>query len=714
MTLAPRAALHASLFGLALALGVILAFDRGRPTTNELSARVDNLLPVVRRDDLTELRVVDRSGKNPELVVRRVIDASGSARYVLGDAGANADGDDLDPAAVDGLLSALEFAKWHEPPRTAFTGEPVDLGALDLELRLEMGAVTARVLLGGVPPSRPNLRYTEVTATGAPRRVGLVSASLVERIGRDRSAFESRLLLPVGRDHTRELTLRHGTRTVTLRFDGRGFVFDTESGSQRRVGLGALDRVFFQLARTSIRAPLPNPTDAVVPALELRQRTRTASGTPGVEYALSLGGECPGHPDLVLAHRTAPSELSGCVPASVLGTLASSIDTLEDRSLVPLGVDEIDHLIVESMSGSANRQLDLVRDGAEFVLRSPVERPIALEPGNSFIAALLEARPPLEGLPSLEPTARLRVFGHPPGASETAEFVVELFGEPGKWSAARRLDDGVLLALDEVASWSLSKEATWFESREILSIDPASVRSFATFTKDGDEQLVATDSGRDFEFRGGSASDRSLTGAALALLHPLTALRWLPPRERRDGTPPVVVVEVGLDDGKKERIVVQSRVRGGYAAELDGGRGRFVLPVRTVSTWLRSLADRSPATLIPADYTKIELRSGAIEHVLTRRGEHLTTTEVDDDFGEAVEEALLGFVPISARRDVGSRRAPSTLEIATTAANGRQVTFHVHGPTTFEGVSAYELSIDSAPRSYFVEAGVVQALLDLL
>ncbi len=713
MTLAPRAALHSSLFGLALALGVILAFDRGRPTTNELSARVDNLLPVVRRDDLTELRVVDRSGKNPELVVRRLLDVSGSARYALGDAGA--DGGDLDPAAVDALLSALEFAKWHEPPRTVGAGEPVDLGELDLELRLEMGAVTARVLLGGVVPSRPNLRYAEVTATGAPRRVGLVSASLIERIGRDRRAFESRLLLPVGRDHTRELTLRHGARTVTLRFDGRGFVFDAEGGSQRRVGPGALDRVFFQLARASIRAPLPDPKDVVIPALELRQRTRTASGAPGVEYALSLGGECPGHPDLVFAHRTAPSELSGCVPASILGTLASSIDTLEDRSLVPLGADEIDHLIVESMSGSANRQLDLVRDGTEFLLRSPVERPLALEPGNSFIAALLEARPPLEGLPPLEPTARLRVFGHPPGASETAEFVVELFGEPGKWSVARRLDDGVLLALDEMASWSLSKEATWFESREILSIEPAAVRSFATFTKDGDEQLVAADSGRDLEFRDGSTSDRSLTSAALALLHPLTALRWLPPREGRAVTPPVVVVEVGLDGGKKERIVVWSRVRGGYAAELDGGRGRFVLPVRTVSTWLRSLADRSPATLIPADYAKIELRAGAIEHVLTRRGEHLTTTtQVDDGFGEAVEEALLGFVPISARRGMGSGRSPSTLEIATTAANGQEVTFHVRGPTTFEGVSVYELGVDSAPRSYFVEAGVVQALLDLL
>lgn len=714
MNLRLREVVHLSLLALALALGGVLALDRGRPTTSELEARADNLVPVIRRDALTTLRIIDRTGKNPELVVHRVIDAAGSTSYTLGDLDRGAA--DLDPATVDGLLSALEFAKWHEPPRTLGAEEPPQIGALDLEVRLEMGAVQARLLMGSAAPSRPNLRQVEVTATGAPRRTGLVSVSLIDRLGRDRSAFESRLLLPVGRDRTETLTITHGERSVTLRSDGRGFVFTGPGGARRRVGRSALDRVFFQLARTTIEASL-EPREAKAGVLEVRQETRASNAAPSSEYVLTLGGECPGHPELIEAHRAAPSELAGCVPASVLGGVIGALDGLEDRSFVPLGADEIDHLIVESTAEGAGRRLDLVRDGAEFLLRVPEERTVGLDTGNAFLEALLEARNPAKEVTGLTSTARLRVFGHPPGAAETAEFVVELLGEPGKasWSVARRLDDGALLMVDEATSWSLSEEASWFEDREILSIEPGSIRRFATITKDGNEQVSSSELGQGLVFPDGRAADRSLAGAALALLHPLTALRWLPPQTAAAPSAPLLVVEVAHGNEQEVRVVVESRVRGGYAAHVDGRRGRFVLPVRTVSTWLRSLVDRTPATLIPADYTKIVLTSGKLEHVLERRGEQLVAaTEVDDGFGEAVGEALLGFVPIAARRGREPARSAPVLIITATATNGKSTTFRVHGPTTYEGVSAYEINVDSASRSYFLEAGVVQALLDLL
>jgi hypothetical protein len=89
---------------------------------------------------------------------------------------------------------------------------------------------------------------------------------------------------------------------------------------------------------------------------------------------ISLGGECPGHPDDVIATRTAagaPPRIA-CVAKAALEGLSVPAADLVDRHAFGARSDEV----IEITLRAGDATLDVARAGAQWHERTPLDRAV--------------------------------------------------------------------------------------------------------------------------------------------------------------------------------------------------------------------------------------------------------------------------------------------------------------------------------------------------
>src|SRR5690606_8376885 len=153
----------------------------------------------------------------------------------------------------------------------------------------------------------------------------------------------------------------------------------------------------------------------------------------------------------VLALELSGDERAGCASGSILAALSVETAALEDRSLLPLRADEIDHVVLETEADT----IDLIRKDSAFeVSDARGRRSLDPEIGRKLVMALTSARgTPLstEKAPETrhQGTKTLRVVGHGPEDLVIDEKVT-LRSEGDRVLATRA--DGVTLSLSSLAA----------------------------------------------------------------------------------------------------------------------------------------------------------------------------------------------------------------------------------------------------------------------
>ena len=149
---------NGALLALALGtLGVVWA-TREAPTTAELTARKNKLLLDFKKQQVSRL-VLSQDGRELQLEAT----APGEFRIV------KPWPERADVATVSQLLGSLDLASTLRSAEDVTTAQ-AGLDPNALRIRVEMGAKTATLALGGPAPSPTGARYAEVTEDGVNRR----------------------------------------------------------------------------------------------------------------------------------------------------------------------------------------------------------------------------------------------------------------------------------------------------------------------------------------------------------------------------------------------------------------------------------------------------------------------------------------------------------------------------------------------------------------
>lgn len=741
--------IDAALVLLALGGAVHLLTTSGEPTSADLLARRDNVFPFFPSDQLRSLELT-QSAPGRSFILRRNDDSDEPRSFLFGATGEKK----ADSALTSELLSALEFATWSHRP----SGEPSEaageaaagFSSPTLELTLTFETARARLLVGEKLPGSPE-RYRARMEMGSTTTTGLIPAELVERLLEDERSFQGRLLLPYAKSELRALTLERPDARLTLTADEAGFRLSAPSSSGPgisgvRADRDAVDQLLFQLARVSVERFLELPEARAELAKEPRPVTVEQTAEDGGRARVTLGGVCPGAPNSIVALRTAPDEVAGCVPAGVLPVLRTTAEPLVSRTLVSLSADAIDHALVSGPRG----EVDVMRQGAAFELREATggdakPRPVSLALGNEFLEKLTRARGELRPgpAPSREPTGRVVLVGHgvavsglssrgdEPGAPSPSAPPGDptLRGELRLWHTGdeilvERKDDGALLAFPRKSAWFLEGSKLWSLERELTAIDEDAVRGLRLEGAGLDVTLERRDGALVLTRPSGVRVDARLLGNLTDALEHLEVKRWLD--EAVSIERPRLSLRVDWEKaGRPERFELQvgPRVGGGFVGVSPNAPAPFVLSPALVRLLETSLVDRSPLVLDPGAYEALHLVTERGATRFERRGDVLVPTSgEDEELGAWVEEQLKQLQPLALahlgapRAEEGFTRPTLRLEAKLTSREGRAETISVTigALTSFQDTPAYFARVASVDGTYYVDALALRALLDSL
>ena len=703
------------LLGLA-ALGTAAAvvLTRERPTTDEIEARAENLLPIFRRDELTRISLVARGGGRFTLAR-----AKGSDDWTLeGDPPEPADG-----AVVDRLVGGLELAT---PLRRASDEDQKNFGldSPDVTVLLEMGALRYRLLLGKESPTPPSSRYAGVEDTGGKRSTFVISKETVALLGSTRDDFRRRDLVGIGRHGIARLTLERGGERLELVAAPIGFTLD----GKERASRDALEPVFAALARLEARRFLAladaerargGPAEIVV---QISPRDQAEGGR-----TLELGGGCPGSAGETLAIVRKPRVFAACVASDVLSPLRVDAAALADESPFVSRADEVERLSIER----GDRRLTLERRGTAFLLRAPAEAQVELDAGNARLAAILRAPAKLVKAPDLAaiglapPRGRVTAvtLGH---GEKSVEEKIELGSvTPDGTIQVRRSDDGAVLAIDRDSARAYEVDGTLLRSRKLLDFAISSATELEL--SQPERQLLR----RDGEFRllspAGFTHDSGLLTDALLVLGSLTAIRWV--ADADDGsfglaTPRLSArVAFGGDAGVSEaRLSVGRATPGGYFAALANTPGVFVLERATAEKLSQLLIDRSAFVSEVRALSRVRIRSGERHFELERRGEELVAAHgsaLDPGLAAELAEVLATLRPESAvhtgaaRPDEGLATPSLELELTPSAGDAKPRVIRIGAATTHEDLAARYARVSGVDATFVIAESKLKPLFAL-
>ncbi|MCL2725551.1 MAG: DUF4340 domain-containing protein [Polyangiaceae bacterium] len=355
---------------LAVGVGLWLLRDRDKVTTGERALRDNDVFPAWRRNELSRIEIAHEG----ETIVfeRDAKDAtSGAWRMTSPRSGR------VDPAAVERLLQALEFAT---VLRKVSDGPELGLDTPRAAGKVTMGALVQRFALGAPSPRPPGSSYFRV-GDGTPV---VVSRELTDALLLSSDGYRDRTVVPY---LTFELAkfeiVRPGESGFVLeRIDDRNFRVGSEGVLASR---GGVDRVWEMLAQMRAES---FPTDADADRLTASPRA-IVTLTPKVQdkpaSELVIGEACPGKSDSVVVVRRTPSRLTACAPRVVLETLSGVPSSLVERHLFTLHADEIEELRLEWLAPQkdAPSAIEIARKAVGFHAREPFDRDLTPEEADA-------------------------------------------------------------------------------------------------------------------------------------------------------------------------------------------------------------------------------------------------------------------------------------------------------------------------------------------
>lgn len=715
---------------LALGLGLLLVLEQSEPSSSEKLARQNNVFEFFRGEELSAV-VIDEKGSSLGGVRLRKDEASADRdAYFLGK-----DGNVLaDPASVGELLGALEFATWGRRIEEADVDlDGFGLRSPQLEVHLQFGGRSSRLLIGQAAPAPTETFYARVQGPSGSTSTGVVPKKLVDQLLREQRSFRGRLLLPYAKSELRELEIDGRGQNLRMVADAAGFRLAQGS---LRVDRELGDGVLFQLARVSVSEFLDDAQ--ATRALAESPATLTIKQIPksGPTVTVRLGAPCPGHPSLIVAARVEPDPLAGCVTSTVLPALLSTSRDLVDTSLSSLGADEIDRVTISSAGG----QFELVRKDSAFELLDRGHDAVAvnLEEGNEFLGTLTNRRgalfenaaqaasDPGVAWPDGPPTGSLTLTGT--GPLKTGKHSAEVrsglrIWMSEEWWFVQRDDDGARLVFPRSDAWFLEGDTAWAKPRQLVAWDESSITSISVKLPSGTSRLVRKGESWTLSQPSGFDLDARLSGDWLRALAKLEVVRFVP-RAAALGAP-WLELEVVRDGGSEPlRIFVGARTRAGFFARSTQSDLTFVLAPETVRLFETSPIDRAPFLLNPKTLETLRVENERSHYTFERRGDALMelSGRGDPELGASLLEAINELAPQAAvhvgaaRADEGLARPRLVLSGKRRDPEGNLVPFRLSfgAVGVFQGRVVQWARAEGVDASFAIDRVALQALEDRL
>ncbi len=603
--------------------------NHSRPTQSELESRKDHLLPEFDSFSVQKLAIARPGSDAPPLVLVRKDEETDL--FLLGDE----HGRSADPGISSALLRALDRQKVqrrYDTPDQALLGR---LAQPDFEVTIVASGRTTLLLLS----QGQGYLVGKVSTEGSATSYVALDSSLSEVLSQGPKELTTRALFPISKSETKELALSRSQPPETVRLRPSAFGFSLAEKGQR-AERDLVDAIFFQLAQSALVTIIDRKEVEAGQARAEVLFTVEQRGKSGGVSQVRFGGRCDAENEedtRVLALELAGDQRAGCTSGSILAALSVETAALEDRSLLPLRADEIDHVVIETETGS----IDLIRKDSAFeVSDARGRRSLDPEVGRNLVSALASARgTPVSSGKGLEArhqgTKTLRVVGHGPGDLVIDEKVT-LRSEGDRLLATRA--DGVTLSLSSIAASPIRQASLWLEDKKLDLGAAEAIQQLSFHTPKETRKFVRSPEG----FRAapdGRLADAQLVEECLDTLTHLEAAAFLPP-ERAEGTAPLTI-EMGLgSDASARSLRIFGREIGGVRATLDGVPFPFLLDPGVFERLTRSLEDRTPASLELEQATRVlleasqptprqvELRRGALD--LLRASEHPLLLRSDD------------------------------------------------------------------------------------
>ena len=729
-----------AILALAVVAGVVyLVIDAGSVTTGETIARKRNLLPTFRGDDVTEVRLT--SGGRAARVFRGDVTDAGQRPWQVEIDGAREPADEV---AVDQLLGSLREGVVDHPIRTVEATERHAFG-LDAprgEIAVAMGAQRYRVLLGGPAPTPPGAIFVEVEGHGA----AVITAQLAAALELAPDALRKRELCTWEASSLDALALdgaggpRHLVRASWHVPRGAGFRFDG-SGAEgsMRAGGAALDRVWEALGRmkadtflTAAAAGHAGGSRPQTPGPVTQAVTVTLTPHGSKPLILEVGGDCPGHPDNVVAVRRADgaAPIFACVPGAVLEGLSVPASELVDRHLVGAHEDEV--IDVRLQEGAST--LALARAGAQWHEQTPVDRPVDPEVGRAFLERLLDVE-----ATSLSPAGDLAALGlEPPratvrvvsGLGNPAEERVELLevgAEKAGQVAVRRVEDGVVATVPADAAAALFPDELALRAKKVLDLPTADFHALRVTGPLGTQRFERRPDGAWslVEPHGeGLSADAALLTELADAVGGLSAERWVGaarPEYGLDRPRLTIAAEVGSGQGARSvEIALGAPTGAGSFARVAGDPAVFVAPRRLEAAANRWILDRTALLVDVERVTRVTLTAeGGKRLVLEAHGGALQVAGAPADPASiarvaAVRDALNdllaeGVVTVGPPAPAQGFDRPTL--VVTVELGSRRLELRFGAGDSFRGTSVYYARREGFAATFAVAQSRVQPLL---
>ena len=725
--------LNLALIASAVVLSLVVLSTRDRVTSSETEARARHLLTRFHEDDIG--RVTLTRGKETIVLVRAQDDA-GSSSFRL----TEPVNEPADPYAVDKLLGSLEFAthvRRIEPGQV--DRQRFGLNQPRQVLAIDMGSVKYSLRFGANAASPKDSVYVEVAGSGVPEPgVMIVSAELFRELSPEAGELREKQLIPYSSSALERLLLDGaGGRRSLFKPTRAPWRFDGQHGN-RRLARAAMDGLLLELARAKAEHFLTLEEAREVQRGAEQIRVELVPRDPKQARAVvTFGGGCPRSANGIVAIRSEPRPLAGCVPKSVFPGLSARAEQLSDQGLIALRADEIERL--ELRQGT--ERLALARTPNGFKLESGTGAAVGLDAGNQRLAELAGARGRLLEEPDLGKLGLEPAAGAAELRSSTRDAADGLPDERLRFSGGSgrvyvlREQDGAVLELGAEAARALSTDTTLLRARRVLDFDPDRVREVVVRTDQLLQRAVRGDSGR-FELAApaGHTLDAGLTSDLIEALSKLEVERWTAEHEQPDmglGAPRIRLT-LSLDaeppDGgtagpagsREIGLLVGAPTSGGYYARLTGDSGVFVLG-RAVSDRLsRPLLDRSIFLLDVATTQRIELVAKGRKITLEKSGdrfvERLPSVPLRPEQIAEIVDALATLRPEAAVRLGPARQAEGlerpVLTVRISAESGSDRSFRIGAADSFHDMNVRYARSEGSEVSYVIAASKLSPLLE--
>ncbi len=610
----------------ALGLGAYVWFvDRDKPSTQETQARKDNLLPLLRRNDISEI-TIEHEGRKATITRQEEGDAGDFMFYLVEENAKLEDSAYADQISVEKLIQALEFATRLRRMEDGFDVGSAGLNPPQVQLTIRMGSITYALAMGAEAKTPSGSRYVKLEGHG----IFVIPASAAADMIRPIEAYRTRRIIPYTSTELASIEVQGERGLVRIdRGSWGGFRIENVPGKPRVSNI-VFDRMLRAFAdATAERFLEPAKANEALKAAK-DPVTLVLVSKSGDRVAFRLGGSCPEGSagaatetpsKLTVMIREGATPLHACVPSSVLADLQVPATAFVDLQVLGSAPDEVEELSI--VRGEAT--LELARKGSGWHARKPEDRELPAEDVKSYLAALLAIEGTIVPDPNLaklglDPPRGTVTLRHPSvDTLEPPPRIVEIGAEitsaEGPSLALRRKEDGVVMLVPAVLARLFEPTMTMIRSTDLLNVNSQRVQRVEVTLAGGQRRILQRKgAGFAMEEPKGYAVDSSLAADIFDAVGNLRAERWV--ADRDDGSfgleSPAMSLRVEFEGeaGQETRALrIGSPTPEGRYARWEKDTGVFVVP-RSLDLVLGTYPiDRSVFMVDPSVVRSLRIRA---------------------------------------------------------------------------------------------------------